>query len=408
MSGLARGGETLGFAGGETASPVARNLWLLHGAVAAHFAAGLMGTTIGPVLFVTMTGRPELAGVAPATFIVAGAVAAQVGGFLMDRLGRIPVLFAGFLVGALGFAGAAIAIRQDTPAILVSSFALQGAATGVVMLARLAAADMRPPELQPRAVATVLSGAIPGAIAAAVVFPLMDRMGAWPWIVGACVMLLGALIVLGVRPEPKLIAEALVRVGGGRQAPMWQSQVDTRTTPVGGEIGATLLGWLGCHAPKMALVPLAGMIAIRTGHSPRDAYPMVAAHMVGMFLFILFVGEIVQRMGSLRASPRGAGADHPERRGARPCPIGLRPRCDLLRPWRWVEPGKRGSNREPGTARKTSLTRASSRSRRLRGERPRRSARAWRWLRSRQQERRSGCARRGDARHGACRGSPER
>ncbi len=307
MSGVAQGGDAVVIALGDSpAFPVARNLWLLHGAMAAHFAAGLMATTVGPVIFVAMSGRPELAGVPPATFVVASAFAAQGGGYAMDRLGRIPVLATAFVLGALGFAGAALAVRLNAPAFLIASFSLQGAATGIVMLTRLAAADMRPPSLQPRAVALVLSGSIPGAIAAAVTFPRMGFGGAGPWNVGAGVMLLGAVLVLGVRPDPKSIAGALARgagdrAGSGRPTAGPGAPAESARR----EIAVTLLAWLGCHSSKIALVPLAGVVVIRAGHSPDDAFAVVAAHMVGMFLLVLLVGEIVRRIGPARALQAG-------------------------------------------------------------------------------------------------------
>ena len=148
----------------------------------------------------------------------------------MDRVGRVPVLAFGFVVGSAGCGLAALGSAADSaPAVLLGLMGV-GAASGTALLARTAAGDMYPPEHRAHGIALVLFGAVFGAILGPLVFsPLLhgreldgDAL-ALLWLAAGGFMLVALVLVLFVRPDPKKIAELLDtrrprRPGAGRAA----------------------------------------------------------------------------------------------------------------------------------------------------------------------------------------------
>ena len=105
---------------------------------------------------------------------------------------------------------------------MIPGFALVGIAQGTILLARAAAADMYPPERRARGISYVLFGALFGAALGPLVFrPLFagkeldtDALVV-PWIAAAGIMVVGLVLVLCVRPDPRTIAQQLHFDAGG-------------------------------------------------------------------------------------------------------------------------------------------------------------------------------------------------
>ena len=99
----------------------------------------------------------------------------------MDRLGRVPVIAGGFVIGAVGCALTALGCLADSAPLVILGFIGVGAMNGGVLLARTAAADMYPPERKARAISYVLFGALFGAALGPLVFrPLFaGRTSSW-------------------------------------------------------------------------------------------------------------------------------------------------------------------------------------------------------------------------------------
>jgi MFS family permease len=134
----------------------------------------------------------------------------------MDRIGRVPVLAAGFAAGALGGVVAAIGSAAELAVPVFAGFVLIGVASGTALLARTAAGDMYPPERRAHGIALVLFGAVFGAILGPAVFSPMlhgkDLDGdtlATLWLAGSGFMVVALVLVLLVRPDPRRIADIL-------------------------------------------------------------------------------------------------------------------------------------------------------------------------------------------------------
>ncbi len=257
--------------------------------------------------------------------LASGALAALPAGRAMDRRGRVPILAAGFVVGALGCALAALGSKAGAPVAVLAGLVCVGIASGTALLARTAAADMYPPERRARGIALVLVGSVFGAILGPAVFsPLIsgrDLDGdalALLWLAGGAFMLVALAIVLCVRPDTKRIAELL-----GTDAPAGGTAtlaaVAGPTTPAAAPTAAplrellrrqgvlpALLAAQASFGVMVAVMTLTGAVVVdHHEHAAHHVFPIIGAHVLGMYALVLVVGNVVDRIGRTRALSGG-------------------------------------------------------------------------------------------------------
>lgn len=80
---------------------ITRNTLLLSASMAALTGMIQLGSAVATLTFVSVTGLSVLSGLGPAIIVAAGALTALPAGRAMDRLGRAPVLSAGFATGMI-------------------------------------------------------------------------------------------------------------------------------------------------------------------------------------------------------------------------------------------------------------------------------------------------------------------
>src|SRR5437762_6212708 len=194
--------------------PIRRNTIILSATMAVNSAVLQLTAAVSSLTFVLVTGVRGLLGLGPAIFLTSSGLTAVPAGRLMDRIGRTPVMTAGFALGAAGCALTALATRTGSTLAVIAGFALVGASSGISLLIRTAAGDMYPPERRARGISYVLFGSVFGAILGPTVFgPLFvgkdveaDALTV-PWLAAGGISLVALAIVQFVRPDPKKIAE---------------------------------------------------------------------------------------------------------------------------------------------------------------------------------------------------------
>ncbi len=199
-----------------TELPIARNTALLSASLAANSGMLQLQAAVASITLVQVLGIDGLLGLGPAIVLACGALAAPFAGRAMDRIGRVPVLAAGFATGAVGGVVAAIGSASETAVLVFAAFVLIGIASGTALLARTAAGDMYPPERRAHGISLVLFGAVFGAILGPAVFsPLLhgkelsgDALAPL-WLAGSGFMVVALVLVLMVRPDPRRIADML-------------------------------------------------------------------------------------------------------------------------------------------------------------------------------------------------------
>jgi MFS family permease len=225
----------------------------------------------------------------------------------MDRVGRLPVLAAGFLLGAIGATLTGLGIRFSSAWIAIPGLVLVGAAGATAQLARAAAGDMYPPARRARGISYVMFGAVAGAIIGPFVFAggVFRRSGmsleSLPvaWLTGAGMLLVALVLVINIRPDPKRIAEALEFASAGAAS-------SGEFTPLRqliarpGVIPAMLAGIVS-YSIMVSVMNLTGYIVVQHHHHPPQViFPIIGAHVLGMFLLMPAVGWIADRVGRPR------------------------------------------------------------------------------------------------------------
>jgi MFS family permease len=268
-----------------------------------------LSAAVASITLVLVLDVEGLLGLGPAIVLASGALAALPAGRAMDRVGRVPVLAAGYLIGAGGCALAALGSATESALAVLAGLGGVGAASGVALLARTAAGDMYPPERRARGIALVLFGAVFGALLGPAVFsPLLagrDLGGdalAPLWLAAGAIMLVGLAAVAAVRPDPRRIAALIGPADEHDSVP---------AAPLGellrrpGVIPA-LVAAQASFAVMVALMTLTGAVVVdHHGHAGHNVFPIIGAHVIGMYALVIVVGDVIDRIGRTPALAGG-------------------------------------------------------------------------------------------------------
>src|SRR4051795_8075864 len=199
---------------------VRRNALLLAGGLVFQSGMIQLAVALGTVTIVSVTGVKGILGLGPAIFLIAGALAVGPAGRLSDRVGRMPVIRGGFVLGTLGPWVTAGGCAARSGALVFLGLGLCGAGQTIVLLSRAAAAEMFPPERRARGMSIVLFGVVSGAIWGPLVFGPMFSGREYtapdlvvPWIAAGVFTSVGLLISFGVRPDPKELSRRYATPG---------------------------------------------------------------------------------------------------------------------------------------------------------------------------------------------------
>jgi len=292
--------------------PVRRNTILLAATLTCLSGMVQLAVAVATITLVLVTGIEGILGLGPAIFLLAAALAALPAGRLMDRLGRVPVLAAGACSGIVGCAVTALGCEVESAVLVVAGFALVGVASGTVLLARAAAADMYPPKRRARGISFVLFGSLFGAALGPLVFrPLFEGKEldadalVVPWLAAGGIMAVGLVLILLVRPDPRSIALAML--GGPSdsvsRAPVPPAPLREILRRPG--VPTALVAALVSFAGMVSIMNLTGYIVVDHGHHQSDVFTVISLHIVGMYALVLVIGEVVDRVGRRQSQVSG-------------------------------------------------------------------------------------------------------
>lgn len=281
-------------------SDVRRNTVLLAVAMAVYSSVLQLVAAVSSITFVLVTGFEGLLGLGPAIFLVASGLAAMPAGRLMDRVGRKPVILGGYVLSAAGCCLTALATNLGSALVLIVGFGLTGAANGIALLIRTAAGDMYPPERRARGISYVLFGSVFGAILGPAVFgPLfsdreLDAAALTvPWLAAAGISLIALVVVSLVRPDPKVIAERYAHDDGPAPPAAPLGEILRRPG-----VRPAMLAALASFGVMVSVMNLTGYVVVEHHHHHQsDVFPIIGAHVLGMYALVLFVGALIDRIG---------------------------------------------------------------------------------------------------------------
>jgi MFS family permease len=289
---------------------VRRNTVLLAATMAVYSAVLQLVAAVSSLTFVLITGATGLLGLGPAIFLTASALTAVPAGRAMDRLGRRPVIAAGYASAAVGCAVTALAANLGSAPLVIFGFALTGAANGVSLLIRAAAGDMYAPARRARGISYVLFGSVFGAILGPAVFsPLFAGREleasalTVPWLAASAISLVALGLVALVRPDPKRIAELISGEGAAEPA---APAVPLREILLRPGVRPAMLTALASFGVMVSVMNLSGYgVVEHHHHHQQDVFPVIGAHVLGMYALVIVVGTIIDRVG--RAPALAAG-----------------------------------------------------------------------------------------------------
>ena len=264
-----------------------------------------LAVAVATITLVLVTGIESILGLGPAIFLTSGALAALPAGRLMDRVGRVPVIAGGFAIGAFGCVLTALGCALDSAVLVIAGFVTIGAMIGSVILARTAAADMVPPERRARAISYVLFGALFGAALGPLVFrPLFAGKNlelatlVVPWLVGAAMALVGVVLALLIRPDPRTIALELQAAARGSGEPVDSSPpAPLREILRRPGVPSAVIAALASFSVMVSVMNLSGYVVVGHHHAQADVFTVISLHIVGMYALVLVIGATVDRVG---------------------------------------------------------------------------------------------------------------
>ncbi len=257
----------------------------------------------GSQALVHLTGNLSYAGLFVAVVYLAAAAAAAVAGRLMDQFGRRPILIGAHVVGAVGYALAGRGVAVESLLLFVVGTAVFSMAFGAGNLTRVAVAEMFPPQIRGRGMASVQLSATIGAVAGPSLLlasvPLAAWLGQSPlvlvWYVAPPLLLLAAVSsARGV--EPLTIARDLPRYHGDLAAlgamPSQPSGAARSSVVLAGMVALA-----SSHAAMATLMGVAGAAVAHAGYGTHTLGFLMLVHFVGMFGLSRQVGRVADGFG---------------------------------------------------------------------------------------------------------------
>jgi MFS family permease len=285
--------------------PIRRNTIILSATMAVNSAVLQLTAAVSSLTFVLVIGVRGLLGLGPAIFLTSSGLTAVPAGRLMDRVGRTPVMTGGFALAACGCALTALATRTGSALAVIAGFTLVGASSGISLLIRTAAGDMYPPERRARGISYVLFGAVFGAILGPTVFgPLFagkdvkaDSLTV-PWLAAGGIALVALAMVQLVRPDPKRIAELI----GSRSEATPEPAAPLRELVRRPGVPPAMLAALASFGVMVSVMNLSGYVVVEHHHHSQDSiFPIIGAHVFGMYALVLVIGAAIDRVGRTAA-----------------------------------------------------------------------------------------------------------
>ncbi|MBK8824134.1 MAG: MFS transporter [Anaerolineales bacterium] len=179
-------------------------------------AGFIAASTLNSIVGKELSQHATWAGVPTAVYLLAGAFAAFMWGYVYDAIDRRNGLTTGLSLGVVGSGVAFYAIAIHSFPIFLGGMVLMGVANAAVQLGRFAAAEVNRPEHRGRAISNVVIGGTVGSVVGPFVAgPAGNIIGSWgidelagAYLVSLVLFAIAAVVVfIGLRPDPREIAK---------------------------------------------------------------------------------------------------------------------------------------------------------------------------------------------------------
>lgn len=315
----AAGPQVAQAAGGALADPAvrARHARRITGALFISQSLGTAGSiaaaTVAAIVGAELSGRDSLAGLPAAVVQIGVAVGAYFWSRRSDRMGRRGALVAALLTGTVGATISLVGVASGNfPLVLVALF-ITGSGNSAVQLGRFVAAEVNPRARRARALSSVVFGGTIGSVVGpALVGPTGRLVEGWGWneiagpylATGLGYLLTAVLLLVALRPEPRLIGDAIAMDEGttvrkerarGLRELLADAAVRTAVTSV-----------VLAHMVMVGLMQMTSLHMHQHAHSLVNISFVFSGHTLGMYAFSTVSGWMTDRWGRRRVLAIGA------------------------------------------------------------------------------------------------------
>ncbi|MCE9645956.1 MAG: MFS transporter [Chloroflexi bacterium] len=270
-------------------------------ASAGFIAAATLNSIVGKEL----SQHADWAGVPSAVYLLAGAFAAFMWGYVFDAIGRRGGLTTGLGIGVIGSGIAFYAIAIHSFPVFLGGMVLMGVANAAVQLGRFAAAEVNRPEHRGRAISNVVIGGTVGSVVGPFVAgPAGKLIGVWgidelagAYLVSLALFAVAAVVVfIGLRPDPREIGK---QVAEKYPDTIVRSRVVRSMRQIFSQ-PAALVALVSMVLGQMVMVLVMVITSLHMrdhNHMLGDISIVISAHTVGMYAFSIISGRLADRWG---------------------------------------------------------------------------------------------------------------
>jgi len=276
-------------------------------------AGSIAAATVAAIVGAELSGNVAWSGVPAAVAQIGVALGALWWSRASDRIGRRGALSGALATGALGATLSLFGVAAGNfPLVLVGLF-VGGSGNSAVQLGRFVAAEVNPKARRARALATVVLGGTFGSVVGPLlVGPTSALVTSWGWseiagpylATGVGYLLTAVLLFASLRPEPRLIGEAIAHEERGPvvAAPARDLRQLLREPAVRTAIASVVTA----HMVMVGLMQMTSLHMHGLAHPLTNIALVFSSHTFGMFAFSMVSGWLADRWG--RRPVLGLGA----------------------------------------------------------------------------------------------------
>jgi predicted MFS family arabinose efflux permease len=116
-------------------------------------------------------------------------------------------------------------------------------------------------------------------------------------------MVVGLVLVAAVRPDPSRIARMLAAEDDPGSAPTTTAETPAPLKTIMRRPGVlpAMVAALASFSAMVSIMTLTGVVVLDRGHPANVVFPIIGAHVVGMYALVIVVGDLIDRIGRTRA-----------------------------------------------------------------------------------------------------------
>lgn len=267
------------------------------------------------IVAVELSGKTSWAGVPNSILQLAAAGAAFWFGYLWERIGRRWGVSLGLGLGSAGLFLMFQAVQSGQFWLLLLGVVGAGFARAAMQMARFIAADVSPPNRRGRAISYVVLGGTVGAIAGPLIADPTNQLGMslgfaeWSGPIGAGAFLFvvaAGVAYFGLQPEPSQAARQVEALYPEEKETAGQSRPLLKIMRQPAALTATV----SMAISQMVMIMVMGITSFhmqKLEHELGAISAVFSAHMVGMFAFSIFTGQLADRWGRVPVILTGIG-----------------------------------------------------------------------------------------------------